>query len=47
LVKHDAPLSVLRSFKKEEWKSVLERAGISTAEIRWQWAFRYLVVIKK
>jgi len=47
LVKHDAPLSVLRSFKKEDWKNIFERVGISTAEINWHWAFRYLIVIKK
>jgi 2-polyprenyl-3-methyl-5-hydroxy-6-metoxy-1,4-benzoquinol methylase len=47
LVKHDAPMSVLRGFKKEEWNEIFERAEISSFEIQWQWAFRYLIVIKK
>jgi 2-polyprenyl-3-methyl-5-hydroxy-6-metoxy-1,4-benzoquinol methylase len=47
LVKHDAPMSVLRGFRKEEWKSIFESAGILSYEIQWQWAFRYLIVIKK
>jgi 2-polyprenyl-3-methyl-5-hydroxy-6-metoxy-1,4-benzoquinol methylase len=47
LVKHDAPMSVLRGFKKEEWESIFERAEISSFEMQWQWAFRYLIVIKK
>jgi 2-polyprenyl-3-methyl-5-hydroxy-6-metoxy-1,4-benzoquinol methylase len=47
LVKHDAPMSVLRGFKKEEWLAIFEGAGISSFEIQWQWAFRYLISIKK
>ena len=29
LVKNDAPLSVLRGFKKNEWKNIFEKAGIN------------------
>lgn len=43
LVKNDAPLSVLRGFKKKEWESIFERAGIENYSIKWKWAFRYLV----
>jgi hypothetical protein len=43
LVKNDAPLSVLRGFKKKEWESIFERAGIQNYSIKWKWAFRYLV----
>lgn len=46
LVKNDAPLSVKRGFKKEEWIDLLGRASIS-AEVSWKWAFRYLVLSKK
>lgn len=46
LVKNDAPLSVLRSFKKKEWRQLLQKAGIE-AVVNWQWAFRYLIVYKK
>lgn len=47
LVQHDGPLSVLRSFKRKEWKNYLERAGIkpSASKIRWHWAFRWVVEI--
>jgi 2-polyprenyl-3-methyl-5-hydroxy-6-metoxy-1,4-benzoquinol methylase len=44
LVKHDAPLSVLRGFLLSEWKQLLNKAGIISAQISWQWAFRYLIV---
>ncbi|MGN7782958.1 methyltransferase domain-containing protein [Niabella sp. 22666] len=46
LVKNDAPLSVLRGFKKNEWRQLLQKAGVD-ADINWQWAFRYLIVYKK
>ncbi len=46
LVKNDAPLSVARGFKKEEWKYILNKAGIKTYTIQWQWAFRYLVITR-
>ncbi|HSV10038.1 MAG TPA: methyltransferase domain-containing protein [Hanamia sp.] len=44
LVKNDAPLSVLRGFKKNEWESIFEKAGIKNYSIKWKWAFRYLIV---
>jgi 2-polyprenyl-3-methyl-5-hydroxy-6-metoxy-1,4-benzoquinol methylase len=43
LLKNDAPLSVLRGFKKQDWKSILQQAGITNYIIEWKWAFRYLV----
>lgn len=46
LVKNDAPLSVLRAFKRSEWKALLNRAGIEHYTITWKWAFRWLVIIK-
>lgn len=46
LVKHDAPLSVLRGFIRNEWRELLERAQVE-GEISWKWAFRHLVVCKK
>lgn len=45
LVKHDAPLSVLRGFKKKELRTYLEKAGIKSYYLRWKWAFRYLIVV--
>jgi ubiquinone/menaquinone biosynthesis C-methylase UbiE len=46
LVKNDAPLSVLRSFKRNEIVELLDRAGIRNYTIKWKWAFRWLIVIK-
>lgn len=43
--KHDAPLSVLRGFKRKEWESLLQQAGIKNYSIEWKWAFRYLITI--
>ena len=46
LVKNDAPLSVLRAFKKNEWEKLLAKAQISGYAIKWKWAFRYLIISK-
>ncbi len=45
MVKHDAPLSVLRSFKKSDWQAILSRAGLSHYKIKWKWAFRWQIII--
>ncbi len=45
LVKNDAPLSVLRGFKKNEWKNIFKKAGIDNYSIQWKWAFRYLILV--
>lgn len=45
LVKNDAPLSVLRGFKKNEWESIFKKAGIDDYSIQWKWAFRYLILV--
>ena len=44
LVKNDAPLSVARGFKKREWQSLFSKTALINCEIRWKWAFRYLIV---
>lgn len=44
LVKSDAPLSVLRGFKKNEWKNIFKEAGIENYSIEWKWAFRFLII---
>lgn len=46
LVKNDAPVSVARGFKKDEWISILNSAGIKHFSINWKWAFRYLVICR-
>jgi 2-polyprenyl-3-methyl-5-hydroxy-6-metoxy-1,4-benzoquinol methylase len=45
MVQHDAPLSVLRSFSKEDWEKILSLAGIGNYQIRWFWAFRWQIII--
>jgi 2-polyprenyl-3-methyl-5-hydroxy-6-metoxy-1,4-benzoquinol methylase len=47
LVKNDAPLSVLRGFKKKEWNSILKKAEVKMYSIKWRWAFRHLILYKK
>jgi SAM-dependent methyltransferase len=43
LVKNDAPLSVLRGFKRKDWINAFEKAGIKNFTCEWKWAFRWLV----
>lgn len=47
LVKNDAKLSVLKGFKKQEWKAVLSQCDWSKYTIRWIWAFRHLIIVQK
>ncbi|MEZ5046944.1 MAG: methyltransferase domain-containing protein [Chitinophagaceae bacterium] len=42
LVKNDAPLSVARSFKKQDWIYISQQSHIPF-RIQWKWAFRYLI----
>ncbi|GLR19983.1 methyltransferase domain-containing protein [Portibacter lacus] len=42
LVKNDACLSVLRSFKAKEWKRFDPQS-----EVHWNWAFRYTTLLRK
>lgn len=44
LVKHDAPLSVARGFSRKELGTLCNEAGLPRAEVRWIWAFRWLVL---
>jgi SAM-dependent methyltransferase len=44
LVKNDAPLSVLRGFKKAELKKY---SALLPIELKWLWAFRWCMVRKK
>ena len=47
LVRHDAPLSVARAFRRADWVALLARAGSTRYELRWRWAFRWQLVILK
>jgi 2-polyprenyl-3-methyl-5-hydroxy-6-metoxy-1,4-benzoquinol methylase len=44
LVKNDAPLSVMRGFKKNELLLLLKEAGYKNYSVTWSWAFRYIVI---
>lgn len=45
MVKYDAPLSVLRGFKKAEIEGILAEDGITRYTLSWRWAFRWQLVI--
>lgn len=45
MVKHDAPLSVLRGFSKNELESLLADCGVTKYTLQRRWAFRWLVVM--
>ncbi len=45
MVKIDAPLSVLRGFKKQELVDILKQARIDNYTLQWKWAFRWELII--
>ena len=45
LVKNDAPLSVMRGFKKKEWQQILQQSGAAKYSILNKWAFRHEVIV--
>jgi 2-polyprenyl-3-methyl-5-hydroxy-6-metoxy-1,4-benzoquinol methylase len=45
MVKNDAPLSVKRGFKKNEWQKIFAAAGIHQYRLIWKWAFRWLIIV--
>ena len=47
LVRHDAPLSVLRGFHRREWRALLDQTVAGKYTLGWKWAFRWLIVAKK
>lgn len=46
MVKYDAPLSVLRAFKKDELIDILKKADIKNYSLKWKWAFRWQIIIR-
>ena len=46
LVKHDASLSVARSFRRKDWQQLFKKAGIGEYQVTWKWAFRWLVTAR-
>lgn len=47
LVKNDAPLSVLRGFKRKEWLDLFSNAGVQPTRLCWKWAFRWQIIVCK
>jgi SAM-dependent methyltransferase len=45
MVKNDAPVSVLRGFRKNEWIEILQKAEIEHYKLIWKWAFRWQLVV--
>lgn len=41
MFRHDAPLSVLRSFRRRELRKLARQAGLADYRVRWHWAFRW------
>ncbi len=44
LVKNDGPLSVLRGFQREELEKLSIKSAIFNAQLKWKWAFRWLMI---
>lgn len=43
-VKHDGPLSIARSFRRDDWQALLREAGVDRmASVHWRFPFRYCV----
>ncbi len=47
LIRHDAPLSVLRAFRRSCLKDLSRRASLPAPEISWRWAFRWRMIVRK
>jgi 2-polyprenyl-3-methyl-5-hydroxy-6-metoxy-1,4-benzoquinol methylase len=43
LVRNDAPLSVRRGFRREDWDRLFAAADIESYRCKWRWAFRWLI----
>lgn len=47
MIKNDAPLSVLRSFTRDDWSRILSLACVKNYSLAWKWAFRWQLIIRK
>lgn len=47
LVQNDAPVSVLRAFRQSEISKILNKCNITNYSLRWQWAFRWQLILYK
>jgi 2-polyprenyl-3-methyl-5-hydroxy-6-metoxy-1,4-benzoquinol methylase len=47
LIRHDAPLSVLRAFRRSCLEDLCRRASLPAPEISWRWAFRWRMTVAR
>lgn len=47
LIRNDAPLSVLRAFRRADLERLAREAGLGEPEIRWHWGFRWSAVCRR
>jgi hypothetical protein len=47
MVRHDGLLSIRKSFRKNELKSIATEASVTKFSINWKWAFRYEMLLLK
>lgn len=45
MVRFDAPLSVMRAFKKKEFDVLMRKSSITNYSMKWKWAFRWQLII--
>lgn len=45
MVRYDAPLSVRRAFRRQDWDRLLPESGIVEFRIQWKWAFRWQILL--
>ena len=45
MVINDAPLSVARSFRRNDWQMIFRQADIRKYQVKWKWAFRWMITI--
>ena len=42
---NDGKISILKGFRKKEWKAILQKAGVKNYRITWKWAFRHQIIV--
>jgi SAM-dependent methyltransferase len=47
LVKNDAPLSVMRGFKRNELTNLFKQLSLNSTVLKWKWAFRWLIIFQQ
>lgn len=47
MVKNDAPVSVMRSFLKNDLRNIISKNSFPFVSIKWMWAFRWQLIITK